>query len=118
MGARSRAKENNLPFTISESDVIVPTYCPVLGVELTVGDGKCGPQSPTIDRIKPELGYIPGNIIVISFRANTIKSDATIQELEKVVNFYRALAVALTAEGKPANPALAMPQAKILELPV
>jgi hypothetical protein len=31
---------------------------------------------------------------------------------------WSALAVALTAEGKPANPALAMPQAKILELPV
>ncbi|WP_145960516.1 hypothetical protein [Novosphingobium meiothermophilum] len=47
-----------------------------------------GANSPSLDRIEPELGYVPGNTIVISNRANRLKSDATIDELRAIASFY------------------------------
>lgn len=47
-----------------------------------------GPNSPSLDKIVPELGYVKGNIVVVSLRANQIKSDATIEELQAVAKFY------------------------------
>lgn len=77
--ARKRAIAKGLPFSISPADIKIPSRCPVLGVELLA----TGPRDarPSLDRIKPGDGYTPGNIRVISFRANRIKSDATAEEL-------------------------------------
>jgi hypothetical protein len=47
-------------------------------------------NSPTVDRLVPELGYIEGNISVISHRANSIKRDASAEELEKVLAWVRS----------------------------
>ncbi len=49
------------------------------------------PNSPSFDRIIPTRGYTKGNVIIISNRANRIKSDATVEELERVASFYRQL---------------------------
>ena len=43
----------------------------------------------SLDCIIPELGYVPGNVAVISRRANTIKNDATIEELELVLAYMK-----------------------------
>lgn len=69
----------------------MPKYCPVLGMFLTVGEGKPGPASPTLDRIVPSKGYVRGNVIVVSMRANMIKTDATPAELRRVARFYTQL---------------------------
>lgn len=90
-GAKRRARDLGLPFEIEIFDVVVPEFCPVLGVRLEVGLGKVQWNSPTLDRIRPELGYVRGNIMVISFRANTLKGDASPEELMKVATFYRDL---------------------------
>ena len=86
-GARSRARKYGLAFDISIEDVKVPELCPVLGMRLVVNSGKCQPNSPTLDRIDSSLGYVKGNVVVISHRANTIKNDATIDELRLVLAF-------------------------------
>ena len=52
----------------------------MLGIPLIHGN-KCTDNSPTLDKIIPSLGYVSGNIWIISHRANTIKSDASIDEL-------------------------------------
>ena len=85
--AKFRAKRDKLPFEITLEDIVIPTHCPVLGIELRVGCGNPTDCSPTIDKIVPALGYVPGNIQVISFRANSIKRDATAEELYKVARY-------------------------------
>lgn len=88
--ARKRAKKNGLPFDLELSDIKIPAYCPVLGIPLVAAASKGAPtpNSPSIDRIKPELGYTKGNILVVSLKANQIKSNATLEEILKVYEFY------------------------------
>jgi hypothetical protein len=82
-----------VPFTISREDIVIPTHCPVLGLPLFTMKGVQGggDNSPTLDRIRPALGYVKGNIIVISGRANRLKSDASIKELRDIASFYATL---------------------------
>ena len=47
--------------------------------------------TPSIDRIDPKKGYVKDNIIVVSMRANRIKTDATVDEIRKVADFYEKL---------------------------
>jgi hypothetical protein len=91
--ARSRALKNGIPFTLVESDIVIPDVCPVLGIPLVKHQGKKGyhPDSPSLDRIKPKLGYTQGNVRVISARANLLKNDASVKELEMVVNDLKNL---------------------------
>jgi hypothetical protein len=83
--AKHRAKESSLPFDIEVSDVVVPDHCPVFGMPLVVGKGYQENASPSLDRVNPLLGYVKGNVWVISWRANNLKRDATLQELEQLV---------------------------------
>ena len=55
-----------------------PEYCPYLGIKLdySLGKGKIQPDSPSFDRIDPTKDYTPGNVEIISNRANSMKSDA------------------------------------------
>ena len=92
--AKFRAKEKGLPFSIKVTDIIVPEKCPLLGIPLStnpVGKRKLGPGSPSLDRKIPELGYVSPNVWVISHRANTIKSNATLEELSLLVHNLRGL---------------------------
>jgi hypothetical protein len=80
--ARYRAKRDRVPFDIRPEDIpLVPKFCPLLGIPITQNNKKCGPNSPTLDRILPLLGYTKENIWIISHRANTVKSDASVDEL-------------------------------------
>lgn len=79
---KQRAKIKNVPFDITIEDIPWVTHCPVFGWELKRGKGS-GPrrQSPSVDRVIPELGYVKGNIQVMSSKANSMKQDATPEEL-------------------------------------
>lgn len=81
---RDRAKRKGLPFNLEACDIVVPTVCPVLGTAFAFGAGYKDTRSPSIDRIKPHLGYVRGNIRVISLRANALRNDATAAELTAV----------------------------------
>jgi hypothetical protein len=91
--AKKRAKDLGVPFDITVDDIVIPTHCPFLGIELKSRIGYHGPlaSSPTLDRIIPKLGYVCGNILVISHKANTIKQNATLEELELIVQNWREL---------------------------
>lgn len=88
---RTRARKKALAFNLTAEDIHIPTHCPVLGIRLSIGAGRATDNSPELDRIDNRKGYVRGNVMVISRRANRIKNDATVAELEKIASFYRAL---------------------------
>ena len=87
--AKSRSKRKGINFNIEESDIIVQKTCPALGIELKCSSIKrqiCD-NSPTLDRVNPLLGYVKGNVKVISWRANKLKGEGTLAEHEALVKF-------------------------------
>ena len=80
--ARRRAKILNLPFTITKEDLVIPDVCPILEIPILIGKQNYG-NSPSLDKKIPELGYVKGNIRIISMKANLMKNNATLQELTK-----------------------------------
>jgi hypothetical protein len=89
--AKKRAKELNIPFNVAKEDIQIPENCPVLGIKLEYSDNGVSDNSPSIDRIIPELGYIKENIVVISHKANRIKNNATFEEIEKLYLWFKNL---------------------------
>lgn len=89
MSAKHRAKKKGLPFEIDIDDIIIPETCPVLGIKLCIDNRKTNGDSPSLDQKKAGLGYTKDNIQIISWRANKIKSDATIEEIEAVLAYMR-----------------------------
>ena len=90
--ARARAKASGIPFSITVDDIQWPTHCPAFGLELDyINRGRHKHNSASLDRIVPEVGYIPGNVIVLSLRANILKRDATISEICALADFLRGL---------------------------
>ena len=79
--ARKRAEEKGLPFNIEVADIVIPEVCPLLEIPLKTSKIAASDSSPSLDRLIPHLGYVKGNILVISFRANQIKNCATLDEL-------------------------------------
>lgn len=80
--AKKSAKDNKLDFNLDVSDIKIPKYCPLLGVKLTF-DYTIETRDTyySIDRIDSNKGYVKGNVHVISFKANTMKNDATKKQL-------------------------------------
>jgi hypothetical protein len=85
--AKYRSAKTSQPFDLTVDDIVIPEVCPVLGIPLVSGGGGFSPDSPSVDKIDPKKGYVKGNICVISWRANKLKSDATLEELVAVVNY-------------------------------
>lgn len=85
---QNKAARNGLDFDLDESDLLLPDTCPVLGIPMRVGDGKQSPNSPSVDRIDNSRGYVKGNVVVVSLRANSLKGSASLAELAKLHAFY------------------------------
>ena len=85
---RKHALKNGIEFAIDVDDVAWPTHCPVFGIELDYeGTGKVHKASPSFDRLDPSKGYVPGNVIIISQKANSIKQDATADDIRAVADW-------------------------------
>lgn len=87
--AKVRAKEEGIPFSITLDDIIIPNKCPVLNIELKIGNKFNRENSPSLDKIIPKLGYVRGNVCVISHRANRLKGNSTIDEIIAVINYIK-----------------------------
>lgn len=86
--AKSRAKERNYEFDLTVKDFTVPDFCPVLGTPLLFTGSR--DNRPSLDRLDNSKGYTKDNVRVISMRANRFKSDASLEELEKLVAYIKA----------------------------
>lgn len=98
-GTKGRAKQKGLEFNLTIEDFQdVPDICPVLGIPIDkTFQERRGPYDfkkrdfcPSVDRIDNTKGYVKGNIVIVSNRANRLKNDATMAELEAILRFYRA----------------------------
>lgn len=83
--AKRRAKEREQAFDITVEDVRVPERCPVFNMPFQENTD----YAASLDRIDSSQGYVRGNVQVISARANTLKNDATLEELEQLLAFLR-----------------------------
>lgn len=87
---KADAIRKGIPFTIEFEDLYQPEYCPVFGKKLNYnwsGINRRDPNKATIDKLNPRLGYIPGNTFVISWRANKLKSNMTLDELKLIMKY-------------------------------
>ena len=93
--AKIRARKKGIDFTIKVTDIKIPLLCPILGLQLdkiwggVEQNSKNRQNKPSLDRLDPRLGYVPENIIVISYRANMIKGDGFPNEHREIAIFLR-----------------------------
>ena len=87
--AKRRAKKRGLDCDLNK-ELYFPKFCPILGIELKHGTDDWY-NSPNIDRIDNNKGYLMDNVIVVSALANSIKSAATPDQILAVAKFYKKL---------------------------
>ena len=90
-GARVRALNKGIEFAIDTYKDVpeVPGFCPIYKVPLFVGKGVSTDNSPTLDRIDNNKGYIKGNIHIISRKANQMKSNGSFKDIEMLYNYMK-----------------------------
>ncbi len=89
---KSSAKRRGIYFDLTITDLnnlSFPITCPVLGIELKFNTEMAEDGSFSIDRILSTKGYTADNIVVISQKANRMKNNGTLAEMESLVDFYR-----------------------------
>ena len=86
--SKQRAERQGVPYNLTKEYVrsIIPEdkMCPILKVPFNYERGRgrtIHPHTMSLDRIIPSLGYVEGNVMWISQRANTLKRDATTKEM-------------------------------------
>lgn len=91
LSIRSNAKEKGRACSIEPWEITIPETCPVLGIPIKTGGQSHGFKDnlPSVDRIDSSKGYVSGNVEVISWRANRLKSDNTVETLELIANYMR-----------------------------
>lgn len=78
---RASAKAQEIDFTITEDDLDWPVKCPYLDIELNYSTDNLSDNVASLDKIVPELGYVPGNVQIISNLANKMKSSASKEQI-------------------------------------
>lgn len=86
LGARRRAQQLGVPFSIEVTDIIIPQVCPVFKTPFE----KNTHFAASLDRFIPEMGYVPGNVYVISKKANMMKSNGTLTEMEMLLEWMKS----------------------------
>lgn len=89
--AKYRAKKRGILFTVTRNDIEVPTHCPALGIKLEHSEGRRTHASFSLDRKDNTQGYVPGNVRVISWKANQYKGDLTIEEVRGLLRYMEGI---------------------------
>ena len=91
---KQSAKKRNIHFDLTMDDLnnlSFPLTCPILGIPLYFNRGFAADDSYSVDRISNDVGYTIDNVIIVSNRVNTLKSNATVDEMRKIADFYAKL---------------------------
>ncbi len=100
--ARRRAEKKGLAFDIDFDYIlsIMPDACPIFKKEFDYTGGQ-GKWSPSIDRKVPGLGYVKGNVRVVSLLANRMMAEATDDELHQFASWVMRTDVLWKERDKP-----------------
>lgn len=88
---KSSAKRRGIEFDLKSTDIDeigIPVTCPVLGIPLKFHRNKVQDDSVSFDRIDSSKGYTKDNLVIVCHRVNKLKSNATLDEMKAIVNFY------------------------------
>jgi len=88
--AKQRAKKTGIPFDLHFTDLVLPDVCPILGIPLQKGEGRREDYSPSIDRVHNDRGYVKGNVAIISWKANKMKSDLSLETTKSLVKYMES----------------------------
>ena len=93
---KMKASTKDVTLTAEELLELIPKdlKCPVFGTKFSFGKGhnwKYKQNSMSVDRIDNNKGYNKDNLVIVSFKANAMKSSATLKELYQVADFYYKL---------------------------
>lgn len=84
---------NNIPFELIYEDITWPKYCPALGIELNYNTEARADDNATFDQIIPKLGYIRGNVAIISWKANKLKCNGTLEQFKGIIKYLESMAL-------------------------
>lgn len=87
---KQNAKVGKWEWLITPADIEYSLICPILGIEIDWFAEARAENSPSFDRIDSTKGYIPGNVVICSWRANRIKNDGTAEEHRKIAQFIES----------------------------
>lgn len=93
MRKRQNAKNTGYEWNLEFKDLVWPKYCPILGLKLDYFTSVVSEQSPSFDRIDNNIGYVKGNVQIISWRANRIKNNGTAEEHRKIANYLDEISI-------------------------
>jgi hypothetical protein len=82
-------KKTKFGSSITVNDLTFPSHCPILGIELDYFNEVIADNSPSIDRVDPDAGYTPGNVLIVSMKANRIKMNGTLDEIIKIADYIK-----------------------------
>lgn len=94
---RKRCKKLELPLDV-DIEYLLEIFpddfiCPASGIKMNWGNDTGKSDSPSLDRIKPELGYVKGNVIWVVNKVNITKSNWSLNDLNKIISFYNSLVI-------------------------
>lgn len=91
---KANAKRRGIEFDLKTSDIDdigIPITCPVLGIPIYFNNGRVKDDSISFDRVDSTKGYTKDNVIIVSHRVNKLKSNASLEEMRSMVEFYGSL---------------------------
>lgn len=91
--AKQRASRKGLAFNLVREKLHIPETCPICGIRLQRAEGRAISASPTLDRVDNARGYELGNVEVICYDCNRIKSDGTADLHERIADYMRKVRV-------------------------
>lgn len=92
--AKNRARDKDVPFDIDMEHLLElwgEGFCSLSGIPLELGRserGKVHPYAPSLDRIKPELGYTKGNVRIVCYQMNIAISEFGLEQFEEFIKLY------------------------------
>lgn len=89
---KERARRDKVEFSLTKEDIVIPELCPILQTPLVInkpGTGKCHTFTPSVDRVDSSKGYTPDNIRIISLKANRMKGDMSIEDVERLLKYMK-----------------------------